>query len=131
MTCALSNGNDELLADLAAHASLPWTHAFCALDFGAYKPDARVYAGAVQKLGLSPGECAMVAAHLGDLEAAGRGGLQTVYGERGGEEEVVGDGGDVEGAKGRGWVDMWVGVAETDSGGGVLEVARRLKVGYA
>ena len=88
-----------------------------------------MYSGAVEKLGLRPGECAMVAAHLGDLDAARRCGLQTVYVERAGEEGWSEE--EVGGAKKDGWVDMWVRLDETDSGGGILEVARRLKVGHA
>ncbi|SLM38644.1 Haloacid dehalogenase, type II [Lasallia pustulata] len=129
VTCTLSNGNHELLSDLAAHGSLPWTRMFCATDFGAYKPDPRVYVGAVGKLRLPAGECAMVAAHLGDLEAARKGGLQTVYVERAGEEAWSEE--HVREAKREGWVNMWVKLDETDSGGGLLEVARRLKVGHA
>lgn len=129
VTCTLSNGNRELLSDMATHAALPWTYIFCSTDFGAFKPDPRVYKGAVGKLGLEVGECAMVATHLGDLDAARKCGLQTVYvqreGEEGWSEERVGE------AKKEGWVDMWVRLDETDSGGGFLEVARRLKVGHA
>lgn len=71
----------------------------------------------------------MVATHLGDLEAARGCGLRTVYVEREGEEGWSEE--RVEGAKREGWVDIWVKVEETDSGGGFLEVARRLKVGHA
>lgn len=129
VTCTLSNGNHELLRDLASHGSLPWRHVFCSTDFGAFKPDPRVYEGAVEKLGLRVGECAMVATHLGDLDAARRCGLRTVYVEREGEEGWSEE--RVEGARREGWVDIWVRLEETDSGGGVLEVARRLKVGHA
>ena len=81
-----------------------------------------MYEGAAEKLGLKTGECALLAAHLGDLEAARGCGFQTIYVEREGEE---GRGrGEVDGARAR-WVDMWVGVGE----GGVEEVARRFRVG--
>ncbi len=70
-------------------------------------------------LRLKPGECALVAAHLGDLEAARGCGLRTVYVEREGEEawgvEEVGR------ARREGWVDLWVGSGEGDwegDGGG-------------
>ncbi|KAL9116388.1 MAG: hypothetical protein Q9187_007086, partial [Circinaria calcarea] len=63
-TCALSNGNLELLTDMATYAHLPWTHVFSSEHFGAYKPSPKVYKGAVEKLGLKAEECAMVAAHL-------------------------------------------------------------------
>ena len=68
--CTLSNGNTELLTDMATHANLPWTHVYSAEKFGAYKPHPSMYVSAYKELGLEPGQCAMVAAHLADLEAA-------------------------------------------------------------
>ena len=86
-----------------------------------YKPRSEVYLGACRLLGASgPGEVAMVAAHLGDLEAARGLGMRTVYVERRGEEEW---GVEEERYKeARGWVDLWVGEGE----GGFEEVARAL-----
>lgn len=72
-------------------------------------------------LGLKVGECALVAAHLGDLEAARACGLRTVYVEREGEEAWGVE--EVERARGEGWVDLWVGVGE-GSDGGLGEVVR-------
>ena len=86
ITCTLSNGNIDLLTDMAAHTDLPWTHIFSAESFGAYKPHPSVYTSACKELGLEPGQCAMVAAHLADLEAARDCGLQTIYIERAQEE---------------------------------------------
>ena len=68
--CTLSNGNSELLTDMASHAELPWTHVYSAEMFGAYKPHPSMYISASKALGLEPSQCAMVAAHLSDLEAA-------------------------------------------------------------
>jgi len=85
-TCTLSNGNLSLLNDLKVHAKMDFTHVFSAEQFGSYKPNPSVYLGAVEKLGLSPKDCAMVAAHLYDLKAARACGLQTVYVERPQEE---------------------------------------------
>ncbi|KKY31981.1 putative haloacid dehalogenase [Diaporthe ampelina] len=88
VTAALSNGNRALLADLDAFGGLGFGRLFSAEDFAAYKPDPRVYLGAVERLGVGgPGEVAMVAAHLSDLDAARRLGLRTVYVERDGEED--------------------------------------------
>lgn len=123
--CTLSNGNVELLADMAAHADLPWTHLFSAEKFGAYKPHPSVYTSACKELGLAPGRCAMVAAHLADLEAAKDCGLQTIYIER--AQEETWPVGKIEGAKSKGWVDMWVGIRDDSVGGGILEVARNLE----
>ena len=69
----------------------------------------------------------MVAAHLGDLEAASKEGLQTIYVERPEEESWEID--KVREAKRKGWVDMWVDKEENFAGGGILEVARRFVVG--
>lgn len=107
-----------LLEDLAKHGGLPYKEILSAEDFGCYKPHRDVYLGAARKLGLEPGECALVAAHLGDLEAARGCGFQTIYIER--KEEEAWKGERVEAS--REWVDMWVGVDE----GGFEEVARRL-----
>lgn len=38
--------------------------------FDSYKPNAKVYRGGAEKLGVKPEECALVAAHLGDLKGA-------------------------------------------------------------
>lgn len=121
VTATLSNGNRTLLADLDAFGSLGFARLFSAEDFGAYKPGPGVYLGAAERLGVQPGEVAMVAAHLGDLDAARRLGLRTVYVERDGEEDWEAGGERYEAA--RGWVDLWVGVDE----GGFVEVARRLR----
>lgn len=121
VTATLSNGNRTLLADLDAHGGLGFARILSAEDFGAYKPDPGVYLGAAERLGVRPGEVAMVAAHLGDLDAARRLGLRTVYVERDGEEDWEAGSERYEAAKG--WVDLWVGVDE----GGFVEVARRLR----
>ncbi|KAL1877907.1 hypothetical protein Daus18300_002260 [Diaporthe australafricana] len=120
VTATLSNGNRTLLADLDAFGGLGFRRLFSAEDFGAYKPDRRVYLGAVERLGVEPGEVAMVAAHLGDLDAARQLGLRTVYVERDREEDWEVGSERYEAA--REWVDLWVGVNE----GGFVEVARRL-----
>jgi 2-haloacid dehalogenase len=120
-TSTLSNGNTALLSDLAKHGNLPYNHLLSAEDFQAYKPHPNVYLGAVEKLGLKPEECCMVAAHLGDLAAARKVGYQTLYIERKQEEQWKGA--KVEEAKG--WVDMWIGVDD----GGFVEAARRWGIG--
>lgn len=121
VTATLSNGNRALLADLDAFGGLGFGRLFSAEDFGAYKPDPSVYLGAAERLGFEPGEVAMVACHLNDLDAARRLGLRTVYVERDGEEDWEVGSERYEAAKG--WVDLWVGVDE----GGFVEVARRLR----
>lgn len=123
-TCTLSNGNLSLLGDLRTHSTIPFTHLFSAELFGTYKPSARVYLGAAEKLQLPPNQCAMVAAHLNDLRAAKDNGLQTIYVERPGEEDWDRD--QVEGARRDGWVDLWI-----DSGSGnkgFITVAEKLGI---
>ncbi|EHY59472.1 hypothetical protein HRR83_001254 [Exophiala dermatitidis] len=118
-TATLSNGNTSLLTDLARHGSLPYTHIISAEDFAAYKPHPSVYLGAAKKLGLQPNECALVAAHLGDLKAARECGYQTIYIDRPKEESWSGE--ETAKAKADGWVDMWI----EQEAGGFLEIANR------
>ena len=73
----LSNGNVSLLVDMAKNAGLPWDCVLSAELFGHYKPDPEVYLGAVKLLGPAPAQVMMVAAHLGDLDAARKLGLRT------------------------------------------------------
>ena len=120
--CTLSNGNTDLLKDLAAHTNLRFEHLFSAEDFKAYKPSYKTYLGAAEKLRLRPEECAMVAAHLGDLAKARECGLQTIYLEREGEENWSSN--QVSAARSEGWVNMWVGLQERSVGGGIMELAR-------
>ncbi|KIW92369.1 haloacid dehalogenase, type II [Cladophialophora bantiana CBS 173.52] len=123
-TATLSNGNTALLQDLARHGNLPYKHILSGEDFGAYKPHPSVYLGAAKKLGLEPGECALVAAHLGDLKAARGCGYQTIYIERSQEEGWSKE--DTEAAKQQGWVDMWISLDEGDVG--FLEIASRFGI---
>ena len=118
-TATLSNGNTSLLRDLAEYGKLPYKHIASAEDFKAYKPHPEVYNGAAKKLGLQTRECGLIAAHLGDLQAAKGCGYQTIYIER--REEETWDQEKVEKAKKDGWVDMWLGIDE----GGFEEVAKR------
>lgn len=119
VTSTLSHGTQSLLRDLDEHGSLGFQVIQSAEDFKAYKPHPRTYLGACERLGLEPGEVAMVAAHLGDLKAARGCGMRTVYVERRGEEDwdVMGE----EYRDAKMWVDVWVAQDEE----GFVEVARR------
>ncbi|KAK8029961.1 hypothetical protein PG993_011252 [Apiospora rasikravindrae] len=64
---ALSDGSVALLNSLDARNGLGFTEVWGSDTWRAYKPDPSVYLGAVKKLGLEPGDVALVAAHLGDL----------------------------------------------------------------
>lgn len=103
---------------------MKFTHVLSAELFGSYKPSPKVYLGAVEKLGLQPKECAMVAAHLGDLRAAKSLGLQAIYVERPGEESWSSE--EVEKAMGEGWVDLWV--SRDVGNNGFITVAEKLGI---
>lgn len=75
----LSNGNISLMTDLAKHAGLPWDCILGAELVRHYKPDREVYQSAADLLDLKPADVMMVAAHLGDLQAAKGVGLSTVF----------------------------------------------------
>ncbi|CCL99944.1 uncharacterized protein FIBRA_01969 [Fibroporia radiculosa] len=85
----LSNGNVRLLVDMAKHADLPWDVVFAGDILGSYKPNPKMYLGALQYLALQPHECAMVAAHIYDLRAAASHGMKTVYIPRLGEDQSL------------------------------------------
>jgi 2-haloacid dehalogenase len=75
----LSNGNVSLLVDMAKNAGLPWDAILSAELFRHYKPDREIYLGAADLLGCRPSEVMMVAAHVGDLNAARACGLRTAF----------------------------------------------------
>lgn len=75
----LSNGTTRQLIETARWAGLPWDVVFGADMFRTYKPDPKVYLGAVELLGLQPENVLMVAAHSEDLEAAQKYGLRTCF----------------------------------------------------
>jgi len=85
--------------------------------FHSYKPDPKVYLGAAEKMGVKPEECALVAAHLGDLKGAKECGFYAVYVEREGEEKSPE-------LRGKGIPDLVVGEGE----GGFVELAGRLGI---
>lgn len=78
----LSNGNVSLLVNMAKHAGLPWDVILGAEVAGHYKPQPEAYLAAARLLDLPAGQCMMVAAHNGDLEAAARLGFKTAFIER-------------------------------------------------
>lgn len=125
VTATLSNGNRSLLNDLNLFGGLGFRKIISAEEFRAYKPSEKVYLGAVSTLGLQPGQVAMVAAHLGDLQAARKCGFRTVYVERKREEDWELGSQEYEDAKK--WVDIWVKEEEE----GFVEVARQLGISEA
>ncbi|KIM36322.1 hypothetical protein M413DRAFT_291488 [Hebeloma cylindrosporum] len=79
LLATLSNGNVRLLIDLARYAGLPWDMIFSTELFDTYKPNPKAYLEAMRHLALPPENCAMVAAHIYDLRAAGSLGMTTIY----------------------------------------------------
>ena len=75
----VSNGNISLMVDLARRNNFHWDAILGAETAGDYKPKPGVYLAACAAFDLTPGECMMVAAHTGDLLAAGRCGLLTAH----------------------------------------------------
>jgi 2-haloacid dehalogenase len=75
----LSNGNVSLLTNMAKRAGLPWDCVISAELFGQYKPDAEVYRGCAELLGVAPGDLMLVATHPSDLRAARDADLRTAY----------------------------------------------------
>ncbi|KYK60427.1 hypothetical protein DCS_01564 [Drechmeria coniospora] len=119
-TSTLSNGNLALLRDLDDYGLLAFHKLLSAETFRAYKPDPATYLGAARELGVEPAEVAMVAAHLGDLEAARACGLRTIYVERPREESW----GENEQRHRRAgdFVDLWI----TEEQDGLLAVNEQL-----
>ncbi|KAJ3545088.1 hypothetical protein NM688_g5666 [Phlebia brevispora] len=75
----LSNGNVKCLVDMAKHADLPWDVVFSGELLGSYKPNPKVYLGAIHHLSLPAEKVALVAAHIYDLRNAAKHGMKTVY----------------------------------------------------
>jgi 2-haloacid dehalogenase len=75
----LSNGDFDMLVDLARHARLPWDAVFAAELFGAYKPKPEPYQGVARLLRRPPERIMLVASHTFDLRAGQGQGLRTAY----------------------------------------------------
>jgi len=120
VTTTLSNGNESLLRDLNDTGTLGFQVITSTAEFGAYKTHPSTYLGVARKLGLEPREVAMVAAHLGDLQAARSNGLRTIYIERPQEEAWSRE--EDRWNKARTWVDVWISEEED----GLVELAARL-----
>ncbi len=75
----LSNGNVALIVNMAKFSGLPWDVVLGAEIARHYKPQPEAYLRSAEILGLEPKECMLVAAHNGDLAAAGRCGFQTAF----------------------------------------------------
>jgi 2-haloacid dehalogenase len=78
----LSNGNVELMLDMARRAGLPWDAILGAEFSRAYKPDPEAYLATARALGVAADQLCLVAAHHSDLAAARSCGLLTAYVDR-------------------------------------------------
>ncbi|MEK9626269.1 MAG: haloacid dehalogenase type II [Gammaproteobacteria bacterium] len=76
---SLSNGNIDLIRDMAQHGGLPWDAIVGAEVAGAYKPQPQAYLGSAKALSLEPEQCMLVAAHNDDLRAAAACGFKTAF----------------------------------------------------
>ncbi|TFY52070.1 hypothetical protein EVJ58_g10216 [Rhodofomes roseus] len=76
----LSNGSVRGLVDMAKFADLPWDVVLSPELLGSYKPNPKMYLGALHHLAItSPSQLCLVAAHIYDLRAAASHGLRTVF----------------------------------------------------
>lgn len=127
-TAALTNANQASLKDLNSQKGLDGSSPLgfqrllsCDM-YGAYKPNPKVYQGALKDLNLQPNEVAMVAAHLGDLGAAKKNGFRAIYVGRPGELDFDSNEDQIKQAKE--WADLWI----EENEGGMVEAARRLGI---
>ena len=76
---ALSNGNLSMLVKLSKNSDVSWDSILSTEFFGTYKPDPKVYLGAIKMLDVLPTESMMVASHAYDLDGASSAGMKTCY----------------------------------------------------
>jgi len=75
----LSNGNTELMVNLARFGELPWDTILGSEPAQNYKPEPITYQVSMDWLGLQARSCLMVAAHNSDLAVAKSLGMQTAF----------------------------------------------------
>lgn len=90
-TIALSNASHNLFSYIQLTHHL-FELALSSTDFGAFKPDPKVYLGACKHLLVEPSEVLMVASHEFDLRGASACGLPTALVKRPGEDRYDGKG---------------------------------------
>ncbi|KAJ1033006.1 hypothetical protein NDA16_000285 [Ustilago loliicola] len=82
-TGTLTNGNLNLMADMARNGKLPWDFLLTADVLGSFKPDPEMYKKSMRLFDIRPDvdgrRACMVAAHLYDLQAAKACGMTTVF----------------------------------------------------
>jgi len=78
----LANGTTRLQLDIIRSSKLPFDTLFSSQLLQATKPNQKIYAKALDLLGLQSSQTAMVAAHAYDLRAAAKLGMKTIYVQR-------------------------------------------------
>lgn len=76
---AFSNGNFQLLVNMARHSGIPWDFIVSSDMFRRYKPEPEFYLGAVELLGGVADRLMLVAAHNYDLANARKHGMKTAF----------------------------------------------------
>jgi len=79
IVAGLSNGSAPFLIQANKRSGVNYDIILPSNLIGAYKPDPKMYTTAIKTLELEPQECAMVAAHAYDLDAAATHGMRTIY----------------------------------------------------
>ncbi|KZT57413.1 HAD-like protein [Calocera cornea HHB12733] len=113
----LTNGSAAYLIHTNKQTGVSYDLLLTSNIVGAYKPQPRVYQKAMSAVDLKPEECAMIASHVSDLEAAKKQGMRSIYIHRATEDL------DVDVSK----YEFDVVIGE----GGLVELARRLGVDEA
>ncbi|EJU01472.1 HAD-like protein [Dacryopinax primogenitus] len=110
----LTNGSAAYLIHIDKRTGVLYDLLLTSDVVGAYKPQPRMYQTAMAAVQLKPEECAMVASHVSDLEAAKKQGMRSIYIHRETEDMDV----DLSNYE----FDMII------NEGGLVELARRLGV---
>jgi len=79
----------SIVVDCSKHNGISWDGILSCEFLGYYKPDAEAYQKGVSLLRLEPAQAMMVAAHVGDLQAAMAAGLRSAYVHREGESAPI------------------------------------------
>jgi len=79
----------SIVVDCSKHNGISWDGILSCEFLGYYKPDAEAYQKGVSLLRLEPAQAMMIAAHVGDLQAAMAAGLRSAYVHREGESAPI------------------------------------------
>ncbi|KAJ7347905.1 HAD-like domain-containing protein [Mycena albidolilacea] len=85
----LSNMSLRTQTQMSRHAGLSWDVCLCGSLLGFYKPNPEAYLEAARSMTLPVSKCAVVSAHVDELQAAGNIGMKTIYMRRPSEDRDV------------------------------------------